>query len=410
MSITSNKSEDRYLEDNDFEEYDGQSENEADIDPLNHTKISQAVVSGNDWTAETIINQIDKGNIQLNPSFQRRDAWTKSRKSKFIESLILGLPVPQLVLAESKERRGSYIVLDGKQRLLSIRQFAANPDDRDYDTLKLSGLEIRQDLKGKSLADLKNELDLFDDLSSFENQPIRTVVIKNWPNEAFLYHVFLRLNTGSVSLSHQELRQALHPGKFIDFLDENSGKSPALREILKKDKPDFRMRDSELLLRYFSFRNFFEDYSGVLKSFLDKTCEELNSHWSEFQEEAEQQLEEFEKAHDAVREIFGLDNMYRKWVKGRYESRFNRSIFDIMVLSLSDRLVREKVLAEKNNVENAFKELCETDRDFLSSIESTTKSITATSTRIAKWNSILNNILDLNLDVPMIQDGRICYR
>src|SRR5690606_5929645 len=110
------------------------------------------------WTTETLINQINKGNILLNPEIQRRDAWDKKRKSLFVESLILGLPVPQVVLAESKERRGAYIVLDGKQRMLSIRQFASSPNDPHYEQLKLTGLEIRKDLRGKTLQSLQEDL------------------------------------------------------------------------------------------------------------------------------------------------------------------------------------------------------------------------------------------------------------
>ena len=126
-----------------FIEDEDQLETDEDISPLESGDFSTAVVSGNDWTTETLINQINKGNILLNPAFQRRDAWDKTRKSKFIESLVLGLPIPQVVLAESKERRGSYIVLDGKQRLLSIRQFAAEDGDTVYETLKLTGLDVR---------------------------------------------------------------------------------------------------------------------------------------------------------------------------------------------------------------------------------------------------------------------------
>ena len=109
----------------DFVEVPDQTETVEDIDGLDQRTVSQAVVSGADWTTETVISQINKGNIQLNPRFQRRDAWESDRKSRFIESLIIGLPLPQLVLAEAKNKRGSYIVIDGKQRLLSIRQFAA---------------------------------------------------------------------------------------------------------------------------------------------------------------------------------------------------------------------------------------------------------------------------------------------
>src|SRR5215472_16456348 len=68
-----------------------------------------AVVSATDWTTETVVSQLKRRNIQLNPRFQRRDAWRRDRKSRFIESLIVGLPIPQIVLAESKKDRGKFI-------------------------------------------------------------------------------------------------------------------------------------------------------------------------------------------------------------------------------------------------------------------------------------------------------------
>lgn len=89
-------------------------ETEDDLTSLDPSLLGKAVVSSTDWTAETIIGQLTKGNISLDPIFQRRDAWTQSRKSKFIESIILGLPIPQLVLAESPEKKGAFIVIDGK--------------------------------------------------------------------------------------------------------------------------------------------------------------------------------------------------------------------------------------------------------------------------------------------------------
>jgi uncharacterized protein with ParB-like and HNH nuclease domain len=178
-----------------------------------------AVVTATDWTTQTILSQLHKGNIELNPNFQRRDAWKAPRKSQFIESLLLGIPVPQLVLAERKEKRGSYIVIDGKQRLLSLSQFTSTDESR-FRSFRLTALHIRHELNGKSFHDLETDVELEDALTSFENQTIRTVVIRNWDNESFLYEVFLRLNTGSVQLSPQELRQALHPGPFSSFVDE----------------------------------------------------------------------------------------------------------------------------------------------------------------------------------------------
>ena len=86
-------------------------------------EISGIVVAGTDWTTATIVDQLVRENIQLNPRFQRRDAWNITRKSRFIESIILGFPIPQIVLASNKKERGKFIVLDGKQRLLTILQF-----------------------------------------------------------------------------------------------------------------------------------------------------------------------------------------------------------------------------------------------------------------------------------------------
>src|SRR5690348_9039922 len=100
------------------------SETEEDVGRVDPSLVNKAVVTGTDWTADTILKQLEKGNISLDPIFQRRDAWSDKRKSKFIESLILGLPVPQIVLAESQEVKGKFLVIDGKQRLLTLQRFA----------------------------------------------------------------------------------------------------------------------------------------------------------------------------------------------------------------------------------------------------------------------------------------------
>src|SRR5690349_7343822 len=105
-------------------DFDDESEEQDVAEQIPRGAVA-AVVSATDWTTETIITQLDRGNIQLNPKFQRRDAWKLDRKSRFIESLIVGLPIPQIVLAEAKKQRGKFIVIDGKQRLLSILQYWA---------------------------------------------------------------------------------------------------------------------------------------------------------------------------------------------------------------------------------------------------------------------------------------------
>src|SRR5215475_13471256 len=138
-----------------FDDESDESESGAELRP----GTVAAVVSGTDWTTETIVAQLERGNIQLNPRFQRRDAWKRDRKSRFIESLIVGLPIPQIVLAESKEHRGKFIVLDGKQRLLAILQFWGLGEGPN-NAYALSGLTLRGDLKRRTYKDLSTNPDL----------------------------------------------------------------------------------------------------------------------------------------------------------------------------------------------------------------------------------------------------------
>lgn len=383
------------------------SESEEDLDKAGLKRLNEAVLAATDWTTETLLRQLERGNIQLNPKFQRRDAWRHTRKSKFIESLILGLPIPQVVLAESKTKKGSYIVIDGKQRLLSLRQFAAGPEDPDYRELKLGGLLIRSDLIGKSLRDLENDPTFTDVVRAFQNQTIRTVVIRGWPNESVLYMIFHRLNTGSVQLSPQELRQALHPGPFLEFVEETSGQLSGLKRILNNTEPDFRMRDAELLVRFFAFRNFLSTYKGNLKLFLDNTCETLNSEWGEREEELRNQVVDLEAAIETTYKIFGEKRAFRKWDGHQYERRFNRAVFDVMVFYFSNSRIQRKARKSSRSIEKGFRRLCSSNRDFLKAIETTTKSLEATAARLNIWGKVLRRWLGTSLTIPRLEKKRI---
>lgn len=376
------------------------TENEEDIQ-VNLESFSDAVIWGTDWTTETIVSQLNRGNIELNPKFQRREAWDKVRKSRFIESIILGLPIPQIILAEKKEKKGTYIVIDGKQRLLSIRQFFSKSDDALFPELKLSGLDSLNILNGLSYQDIKKNPQFNDFASSIENQSIRTIIIKNWPNEDFLFNVFLRLNTGSLQLSPQELRQALHPGDFIDFADEFSINSNQIKSVLKITKPDYRMRDVELVVRYFAIVYFIDFYTGNLKRFFDETVEELNSSWKKDEFKIIKRANELNNAIDTTYSIFG-ENAFNKWKNSEYQKSFNRAIFDIMVYYFSVPEIRDQALLKKQEIEVKFKELCFTDSEFLQSFESSTKNIGPTHKRFNTWGESLKEIIGINFHIPTL--------
>lgn len=381
---------------------DSSKEDDADV-KADAKSFKQLMLWGTDWTVETILNQLKKGNIDLNPRYQRRNAWDTDKKSKLIESLIIGLPVPEIILADSKDKKGSYVVIDGKQRLLAIRQFCADENDEndsDYENFKLRKLDILKDLNGFYYNDFHSNPLLKDYLSAFENQTIRTIVIKNWHNENVLYTIFHRLNTGSLELSPQELRQALHPGPFLDYVDEYSQKSNGVKKVLNIEYPDPRMQDVELLIRFFAFKNYSKEYNGNLKEFLDKTCESLNAVYKSNKAKIEFQAKEFE---DAINTVFGIfeNDAFRKWDSNKYTNRFNRAVYDIMVYYFSILEIRTKSLEHKESIKKKFEELCSTDYEFLQSFESSTKDIDRTRKRFSTWGNALSTIIDLPIISPL---------
>ena len=371
--------------------------------------LTNAVVTATDWTTETILSQLKRGNIELTPRFQRRDAWTDDRKSAFIESLFMGLPIPQIVLAERRERRGSYIVVDGKQRLLSIRRFGVDATDEEFEPLTLVGLKTRNDLNRESWTTMIENPKFHDDISAYENQTIRTVVIRNWPDESFLYLVFLRLNTGAVPLSPQELRQALHPGPFTNFIDDYALASSAIQRALRLNRPDFRMRDVEILLRFFAFAELIHQYRGNLKDFLDGTSQHFNGEWSTRQQDIEDLAKQCDDAIDTTFDVFA-ENAFRRWAigrsGGRFEGRFNRAVFDIMTYYFRDADTGKLATQKADQVIKTFQRLCETESEFSDSIRVTPKSTTATFTRLKTWGLALQETLGCKLEIPDLDAGK----
>jgi hypothetical protein len=318
----------------------------------------------------------------------------------------LGLPIPQVVLAERTDQKGTFLVIDGKQRLLTLLQFAAD-EDSEFDALSLSGLEMREDLNGLTYADLQDD-DHDRDLTAFDNQTIRTVIVRNWKDENLLFRIFLRLNTNSVPLSPQELRQALHPGPFVDFLDDASSRSAAIQRVLGIEHPDFRMRDVELLLRYFAFSYFLPDYRGNLKQFLDDACDHLNETWEDESADLEQSAEECDRAIETTFEVFE-ENAFRRWSGERYERRFNRAVFDAMVFFFDDEEVAARAIERAEQVRNAFERLCDRDEEFDLSLQTTTKTIAAVTHRLSAWGRALSRVVEVKLKTPVLRDNRIRY-
>lgn len=367
---------------------------EEDEDDQNaETDYSKAVIWGTDWTTETVARQIAKGNIDLNPSFQRRDAWSDKEKSKLIESLILNIPVPPIVLAEIQGKRNHFIVIDGKQRLLSIIQFYSDSKnimeelgEKNYKTLTLSGLEALKELNTKSYSDISDDY-----LTNIDNAAIRTVVIKNWPDEHFLYTVFLRLNTGSKKLSPQELRQALKPGEFLNFLDDASADSEPIRRMLNNKQPDKRMRDVELALRYFGFKYYILDYKGNLKEFLDSTCEKLNTLWNSDEANIKENFKQLEEAIKFVFDIF-IDYPFGRFTNGKSLKSFNRCVFELFSYYFSENNIRDVIKKNVSEFKDEFIKLND-KQEFIQTINGYPK---MTKNVVSRFNQFADLLMDID--------------
>jgi len=373
-----------------FYEPGQESEDDVGIDTLKD--ISETVLWSSDWTVESILSSIKRGLFDLDPDFQRRDAWTLKQKSRFIESLIYGLPIPQIVLAESRENRSKFLVVDGKQRLTTLLKFLSPKD-----SFELTSLNNAQ-LNGLDSDDLENKFpDLF---NNFLIQPIRSVVIKNWRNEELLYTIFYRLNSGSLPLSPQELRKALLPGKFMNFIDQYAAHNKSIKKVLNLDSPDPRMRDMDLLLRFLSFKFNIENYDGNYKKLLDKTCKYFNESWDTTYKDIEDSCEILEQSIELSEKIFGKEKLFKKSNLQRNDNRINRAIFDVITYYFSKLELSDVFIENKKEIVKSFDDLLKTNNKFNKSISSNTNNLKETSTRFVIWGQKLEEIIGFSLSIP----------
>ncbi|OON66777.1 hypothetical protein B0919_21585 [Hymenobacter sp. CRA2] len=367
----------------------------SDLQPFDPSKI---IVYSRDWTIETMFSQISSGNIDLDPSFQRRNAWNDFRRSKLVESLVVGYPVPEIVLAEDPAKKKSFIVIDGKQRLMTIAGFI-NPDNfRSWHKNKIKGLDVRKDINGLTFQDLKNNPDYKEDFRQFMNADLRCTIISNFDKDDVLYDIFYRLNTGSVPLSTQELRQVLNKGLFSDYLFKVTNKTLNLHKVLGLSGPDNRLRDVEIILRCLSFVLFGEGYTGNLKQFLDYSMKEINTNWDKYSSRVEEAFVDFEESTLRLSKVFdGYKFVGRKYTNGKIESRFNRALFEVQTFyfSLLDREINGYD-DRASDFHSRFIKLCD-NNDFKKSIESTTKTHASYFTRFEYFREVVNQAFQVDI-------------
>ena len=370
-----------------------EEDNRDDAQDLQNLDTSGIVVYARDWTIQTIYSQIKTGNIDLNPKFQRRNAWQDSRRSKLIESIIMGYPIPEIVLAEDPSRKKSFIVIDGKQRLLSIAGFIDHEGFNYWNTPSLKQLNVCKSLNGLSYAELPET-----NLREFENSSLRCTVITNYSDIQVLYDIFSRLNSGSVALSSQELRQVLNRGDFGDYLIEITNNTNILHNAMGLKEPDTRLRDVEIILRVFSFYLYAADYKGNLRRFLDDSMHKVTKDWTNMETVIRELYEKMNTSVQLLGKVFGdIKFVGRKYKNGSFETRFNKALFEVEVFYFMH--LDNTILSQKEAFISAFKKLSSDDTDFMASIESSTKNMENYKVRYNRIEQLINNTFHLELNI-----------
>jgi hypothetical protein len=223
-------------------------------------KITHATIA-----LSSLLKRLEYNEIDLNPDFQRHaNLWTRGKMSRLIESVLLKLPLPVFYFDVSNPDK--WIVVDGLQRLSTLKKFVVDKE------LKLYDLEFLKDLEGKKYDDLDRSLKRVID----ETQIITYQIEAQTPKEV-RYSIFNRINTGGLSLNAQEIRQALNQkGKGVLFL-ENVANNKKFKKIVGISSQ--RMSDRELVLRFMAFKltRFQNSKVNDISSFLDSAMEKLDA-------------------------------------------------------------------------------------------------------------------------------------
>lgn len=365
----------------DFEVFDDKySEEEPIIDiPREIRKINTQAY---DKSVSDIVRMMQDDDINLNPEYQRNYIWDNKKASMLIESIILNVPIP--VIYVSQEEDDSWTVIDGLQRLNSLKRFF----ERDF---KLSGLEILTELNRSDIHTLNPKA-----IRMLKNGLLRIIVISHDSHEDIKYDVFMRLNRGAVKLNEQELRNCLYRGKLNEALKELAYNEYMLK-LLNIDKPHKRMIDCELILRFLAIQDKWNDLQQEVSDYKGRMKNFLNSFMIENQNLKEEKLTLLEKRFNnavfVVFEIFGEKAFRRINEVGEFESNINRAIMDSLMVSFS-LFDRDILLENKESIKSHFYHLINNDRNFRDSVTIGTSDKKVLNYRISRWYSELNTIVN----------------
>lgn len=327
-----------------------------------------------DYSVQYLNDLMKTGKIILEVPFQRKQIWKNDKASSLIESIIMNVPIPPLYFAE--EENGNWLVLDGLQRLSSIKNFYDNE-------FPLCKLEVLTELNKRKYKDLPPK-----SKSLLDDGMLRVNVIKKDSHRDIKYDIFMRLNRGAVTLNYQELRNCMYRGNLNDAAKELCVENSDFLKILKQRKPHQRYLDVEFIIRYFAISDniavdangnvYLDGYKGKLVQYLN---EYMDIHKNCTPEEKQEYKERFNTTIEKVVSVFGTDKAFRDI--STENTKIYKTIADFVMPSL-ERMSKEYIEKNKELIFNRLVEFLKND-DIKESLSKRTSDKDIVNLRLKMW-------------------------
>ena len=328
---------------------------------------------GADFDVEGLVRRINRGSIFV-PEFQRAFVWSLPQASQFIESLLLGLPVPGIFLAQESETE-KLMVIDGQQRLKTLQFFYSGSfREGEAGIVQLRPFlldKVNRDLEGMKYADLSER-----DQNRLDNSLLHaTIVRQNSPDDGMssIFHIFHRLNTGGTRLAPQEIRRALYQGPLLESVTELNDDED-WRAIYGGASP--RQKDQELILRFWAMYMGRHDYAAPMLGFLNSFTEKHRNPSIEFLYEGRTSFKNVCQTFNAA--------MGSRAFRTEGSRQLNAAVFDSMAVGLANRTkIRNDKNPDLNDVARVHESLLR-DPAYRDSVAGGTAQAASVATRMQK--------------------------
>jgi 5-methylcytosine-specific restriction endonuclease McrA len=358
---------------------------------LNSEDNRKIVWQAKDFSIREFASMLQDGDLDLQPEYQRNYVATPKIASKLIESVIMDVPIPVIYLAE--EIDGSFSVIDGQQRLTSFLSFM-NGKFPNGDLFKLTGLKVFKELNRKLFSNLEKEFQ-----NKIRKTTLHTIIIKKESNEDVKFEIFERLNTGSIKLNEDEIRNTVYRGNYIKLLSELEN-NETFHKLVQKDNYKKRMIYRGMILRFFALsEKSYINYQPSMKQFCNKELRDNRHLATEKQKEYETR---FLNCIDLVKTVFGKKSFRRYMVSDEDKStgswattRINMALYDIQMCGFVN-YSKNDILRNADYIREAMIQLMTDNQEFIDSILLKTSSKEVLKKRFKIWLEKLEEIVGDN--------------